>query len=230
MFLNLTGYDFMDFGSGPGDTIAIMKGRYGGGRCLGIDREVGLQKVAKEKGFDFIASNLLGLEFVEDMVRFTSIGHLIEHLGGFEEMEKVLSKALGASKEFVFVNGPCWDCTSIVHKHGLKFYWEGFTDHTYRVEVQDMKEVLDKLDAKYILMASHFVKDTAHTDLIPIDSECYHSYKQKEHGIKITEIFKTEIYITMTGFLWKGRIPNLHFLLRDFRENVNHRVLFERLL
>jgi SAM-dependent methyltransferase len=129
MKIDLSSYDFVDFGCGRGKSLAHFAERFKADRGLGLDISPANVLEARKIGFDALVTDLtLDIEFL-GQTRFVSVSHILEHLASEVEIRSVIYKAVIASRDFVYITQPWFDTDGYLLARGLKTYWSDWNGH-----------------------------------------------------------------------------------------------------
>ena len=90
-------YDFVDFGSGTGESLAPFEERFGG-RGLGIELDEQKVREARQLGRAVVLGDIRDLGPNE--VRFVTMDNVLEHLPTLESVYGVLEHASQIASEF----------------------------------------------------------------------------------------------------------------------------------
>jgi len=107
--VDISRFDFIDFGASTGGSIDFALRILGGERPLGID--IDPEKVARmqAEGFDCIEADVTALDLQENSVRFVVLSHFLEHLPTLDHVRRALQSASRVASEFLFIQGPFFD-------------------------------------------------------------------------------------------------------------------------
>jgi SAM-dependent methyltransferase len=128
--MDLSKYDFVDFGCCAGRSIRLME-RLFGGRGIGFD--IDPEKVAKARaaGFEAEEMDLTRLDPSKTgTIRFAVMSHFLEHLPTFKKARQCIQSACQVSRDFVLIQQPYFDADPYLFSHGLKLYWSDWHGHT----------------------------------------------------------------------------------------------------
>lgn len=209
--LDISKYDFIDFGSGFGGCINFAKKKLGGKCALGFEKHVGRCTDLQKKGYKCINADITKIDLPKNSVRFVTISHVLEHLNNQHEVEVVLKKAIDTATDFVFVEGPSFDFDDYLDKLGLKFMWRDGHGHDTKVKVLDILAYAHKLNiAGYTVLIEYpLITNSASKDIHPLGSPpSVHGYNPKKHPPKKSIQFDTPIYRSFIIFLWLNKRVN----------------------
>jgi len=207
--INITDYDFFDFGCSNGKSLFYGVNKFGGKRGVGIDIDPNKVKQARynldkkdvSSIHTVVCEDITSLPEIKDKVRFTTCIHFLEHLFGCSYAEKVLESAINVSEEFIFVLQPFADKDSELFKLGFKTYYSDWTGHTNLMSSYDFYKICrnfyyDNKIKNFIIFATDPIYDSSSEFIHPIDSSFnQHSYdkdihKPKRDDVKFNDLFK----------------------------------------
>ena len=173
--IDLTPYDFVDFGCSVGGSMAFAQKAFQGGRPVGID--IDEKKVArtKEAGFDAVLADATRPEQFEGRVRFSILSHFLEHLPDYETVTRAMRTAVRISEEFVFIRQPWFDSDGELFRRGLKFYWSDWHGHPMTLtSLQMYRIVRDQMASGRVARATIYgntpVVDTDDESVVPLST------------------------------------------------------------
>ncbi len=145
MTIDVSSYDFLDFGASRGGSIDFAQARLGGDRGLGID--IDPRKVAEMQNLDLdcIQCDVTRLDMPTGAVRFVVMSHFLEHLPDSTTVWKVLASAAQVATDFLFIQGPYFDADSYLHSLGLKFNFSDWRGHTHHLQIPELGAHLENL-------------------------------------------------------------------------------------
>jgi len=127
--VNLSDYDFIDFGASKGGCIEFAMARLGGQRGLGIDINTNKAEEMRRNGYDCIEGDITKLALTGKSVRFVTMSHILEHLLDLLSVEEAIKSAAHVASDFQFIQGPFFDADEFLKKQGLRFFWSYWTGH-----------------------------------------------------------------------------------------------------
>lgn len=176
--VDISKFDFIDFGASTGGSIDFARRILGGKRPLGID--IDPEKVAQmqAEGFECIEADATALDLRENSVRFVVLSHFLEHLPTPEHVRLALQSASRVASEFLFIQGPFFDGDEYLEDCGLKFYWSDWSGHKCHLTTTMLTTILDDLGlSDYELMFVGEVSDSDDPAIHPLAS----ARNQHEH-------------------------------------------------
>ncbi len=197
--MDLTNYDFIDFGSSKGGCIDFAKAHLGGKNGLGIDKDPRKVERLRELGYDCIEADITELNLPRECVRFVTMSHFLEHLPNLDAVYRTLKSAADAASDFLFIQGPYFDADEYLATHGLKFYWSDWHGHPCRLTSTQLASILDSLMLReYVVMARQPILDSDHSCIHPVSSpRNQHHYIPGTHPRKPFRTFERPLYKEM---------------------------------
>ena len=196
--MDLTGYDFLDFGASKGGCIDFAKARLGGTNGVGVD--IDPRKVAQMRalGYDCVEGDVTALDLPDDSVRFVTMSHVLEHLPDLDAVSRALESAGRVASDFLFIQGPFFDADGLLAADGLKFFWSDWSGHKCHLTTGDLGTTLKALAlADYVCMGRLPVKDSGDPTIHPLDSpRNQHEYDADVHSPKPDVAFLPPRYAT----------------------------------
>lgn len=195
--IDMSGYDFIDFGSGGGDFMDIARG-FGGTRGLGIENDPIRVRDINGRGKDCVYGDAKHLEWLpEKCVSFVTVNHLLEHMRTLHDARLVVRSAARLARDFVYVGGPNFDKERALATQGLKFYWADWPDsHPLHLTTDQLAWVLmvEGLN-RFHVWATMPIKNSGHPDVHSLSSpsHCGH-YDPKKHPAKPQIEFPRPVY------------------------------------
>lgn len=197
-------FDFLDFGSSKSGCIDFAKKRLGGKRGLGIDNNPVKVDEARKAGYDCVVGDITALDFQNDVVRFVTMSHVLEHLLDLNAVREVISCAAKVATDFLFIQGPWFDADQYLRSYGLKLYWSDWHCHPCHLTTKQLQEILHGLDLDdHVIMARIPIVDSADPAIHPITSpRGQHSYDPAVHPEKPNDVvFDIKIYREMVCYV-----------------------------
>lgn len=194
--MDLSGYDFLDFGASKSGLFEFAKARLGGTKGLGVD--IDPRKVARTRslGYDCVVGDVTQIDWPEDSVRFVTMSHVLPGLPDFDAAENVLARAARVASDFLFIQGPFFDADGVLARDGLKLYWSDWTHHTCHLTTGALRGMLDALGLRdYVCMGREEVAGSADPVVHPLDSPGdQHDYDPDVHPPKPAVTFSAPRY------------------------------------
>ena len=198
--IDLSPYDFVDFGCSVGGSMAFAQKAFNGGVPVGID--IDPKKVARtrEAGFHAVLADATAPEQFRSNVRFSILSHFLEHLPDYDTVTKAIRTAVRISDDFVFIRQPWFDSDGDLFRNGLKFYWSDWHGHPMTLTSLQMYRIArDHLASGKIVRASIY----GNTPVADTDDECVvplsvpmdtGKYDAQAHGPKISPPIQLNAY------------------------------------
>jgi hypothetical protein len=220
--IDLTPYDFVDFGCSAGSSIEFAKRAFDGRRGLGID--ISLDKVASATaaGFESVLADATDPTLFSGQVRFSVLSHFLEHLPDFETVRRALHTAVRISREFVFVRQPWFDADPELFSHRMKFYWSDWSGHLMPLTALQMYRCVQPLKnagviSRVTLLGNKRVNDSASDWIIPLDAPVNSgAYDSSIHGDKAQVQIHGLAYQELVMVLALRRPEMTEYALRKF--------------
>ena len=194
--MELSSYDFLDFGASDGGCIEFAKARLGGTNGVGVD--IDPRKVARMRdlGYDCLVADVTALDLPDNSVRFITVSHVLPRLPDVDTVTDVLAGAARVASDFLFIQGPFFDADGALADDGLKFYWSDWGDHTCRLTTAALRETLESLGLRdYVCMGREVVADSADPAVHPLGSAPdQHAYDPAVHPPKPQVTFAAPRY------------------------------------
>ena len=219
MNIDLSAYDFIDFGSSRGGCIDFAIKKLGGKRGLGIELHKKRADDLNKKGYPCINADVTTLNLPKKSVRFVTMSHFLEHLHNIPEVLYVIKLAARTTTDFVFIEGPTFDFDDYLKSKGFKFFWCDWTGHTLPMTTGLLKEIFKKLKlSNYtLLVEKRYITNSLSPDIHPLNSpKNQHAYNIAKHPLKETIKFDAKIFRSFIFFIWlKKEIVNRKQLLQS---------------
>lgn len=194
--LDISKYDFVDFGASVGGSIDFAIKALGGENGLGIDIDPPKVKKMQDLGLNAYCADFTQLPFPKKSVRFVVISHVLEHLPSMEVAKASIKQACNLATDFVFIQGPYYDGDEYLRKLGLKFFWSDWKGHTCHFSVKNLKDTLRELNiSDYKLFMNKIVTDSMSPFVHPLNSPPnQHDYDSLIHPPKHLITFDKKLY------------------------------------
>lgn len=221
--LDLSGYDFLDFGASKGGCIDFAISRLGGRKGLGVDNDPKKIEQMREAGYDCIAADATGDRFPSRAVRFVTMSHFLEHLPNQDAVRAALAIGARTARDFLFIQGPYFDGDDYLRSLGLKFYWSDWHGHRCHVTTQLLATMLDSLGLRhYMMMARKTVETSDDPAIHPLSSPRDQSaYVAGDHPPKPSIAFGRPLYHEMVCLVRLRRFVGWQQVL-DARRGCSH--------
>lgn len=130
MMLDLSRYDFVDFGCSKGGSLEFGT-RLFGGRGVGLDIDEAKVRKAIANGHDALHLDVSSLDpATVGQTGFVLMSHFLEHLPKFAIATKCIASACKISRDFVLIQQPYFDADPYLFNNRLKAYWSDWRGHT----------------------------------------------------------------------------------------------------
>ena len=183
-------YDFVDFGCGQGGSIDAAERLFGGRRGIGLDIDPRKVEAVRQAGFEGHVCDVTKISSKNNSVRFVMMSHFLEHLPGRNDAVACIKSACDLSREFVFIQQPCFDADGYLFSLGLKSYWSDWRGHAYHMTSLDLYNCLRSLREKgvihrFSIYGAKPVLSSHDTCIHPVSSAVdQHDWDPSEHGPK----------------------------------------------
>jgi hypothetical protein len=199
--INLSAYDFVDFGCSAGGSIAFARDHLGGRRGLGLDISPKKVEAAKAAGFDAEVADVTKLDPQETgTVRFAIMSHFLEHLPGRDTAQACIKSACDIAEDFVLIRQPYFDANGYLFSLGMKLYWSDWTGHSYHMQSIELHNVLSRLNdqhkiLRFLIFFRSEIKDSSHAAVHPLSSPVdQHQWNPQLHNPKPDYKFTFPVY------------------------------------
>jgi hypothetical protein len=146
--VDVSAYDFVDFGAGIGGSIEYCQNVFDVDRGLGIDLNPRKVAAARAAGWDVVLGDARAIP--EDAsVQFVSMLDFLEHLPTFADVFETLAVARRIASEFIFIRHPSFEDEAYLRSLGLKHYWADWPVHRSHVLLSDFVEMFHELSLPY---------------------------------------------------------------------------------
>lgn len=223
--IDLTEFDFVDFGCSVGGSMKFARTAFDGGRAIGIDIDETKVERTREAGYEAVLADATDPSQFSGQARFSILSHFLEHLPSYEAVARSLETAIRISEDFVFVRQPWFDSDGELFREGLKFYWSDWHGHPMTLtSLQMYRAVRKALDAGTIARATVYgfksVVDTDDECVIPLSAPLNSSkFDPTLHGAKVSPPLQLTAYRELVVILAKkdpkitesllGRFPGI---------------------
>jgi SAM-dependent methyltransferase len=210
--IDLSGYDFVDFGCSHGGSTVFAQDRFGGKRGLGLDIDPRKVENANAAGHDAMVADVTTLDAKEmGSVRFVIMSHFLEHLPTRKLAELCIRSACDIANEFVFIRQPFFDADGYLFSLGMKLYWSNWSGHKNHMTSLEFHNILAPLlDSKKLSRFQIFyrtkIDDSSHDAIHPISSplDCHRWVKDMHSAKKFYEFDYPVYHETGAIILKKG--------------------------
>lgn len=198
--IELSNYDFVDFGCSTGGSIKFAQAAFNGGAAVGIDIDPAKVEKTRAAGYDAVLADATDPQQFDGQVRFSILSHFLEHLPSYDMVVKSLETAIRISEDFVFVRQPWFDCDGDLFRNGLKLYWSDWHGHPMTLtSLQMFRAVRRALESGLAARATIYgykpIVDTDDECVIPLNAPLNSSkYDPEIHGPKIQPPLPLDAY------------------------------------
>jgi hypothetical protein len=220
--IDLSPYDFVDFGCSLGGSIKFAQVAFAGGTGIGIDIDEKKVERTREAGYEAVLADATDPRQFAGHARFSVLSHFLEHLPSYETVVRSMDTAIRISDEFVFVRQPWFDSDGELLRDGLKFYWSDWHGHPMTLtSLQMYRTVRKALEAGSIARATIYgfkaVSDTDDECIIPLSAPLNSSkYDPEIHAAKPSPPIPITAYRELVVILAKKDPEITETLLRRF--------------
>ena len=220
--IDLSPYDFADFGCSVGGSMALAAKIFDGGPAIGIDINPAKVEQTRAAGHHAVVADATRPKLFKGTVRFSMLSHFLEHLPDYKTVARAIRTAVTISDEFVFIRQPWFDSDGELFRHGLKFYWSDWHGHPMTMTSLQMYRCVRKhLESGTLARATilgHQPISGSDSDCVlplsaPLDSK---SYDAAVHGPKASVEFAVPAYKELVAVLIKRDANQLDTLLTRF--------------
>lgn len=203
--LDLSGYDFIDFGSSLGGSLNFSK-KLGGRRGLGIDIDPKKVEKAQKLNYKVMCADATSVKLPRKCVKFCVMSHFLEHLPTLEKAKEAITNAINAAADFVFIQGPWFDSDEQLKALGFKFYWSDWHGHQLHFTSTMLGQILTSLGISYTIFGNYKINTSTNLDIHPLDSPTdSFEYDPKIHSEKRSIMFTFPTYKELVGVAWLSK-------------------------
>ena len=214
----LATFDFIDFGASKGGCIEFAKVRLGGVRGLGIDIDSDKVKAMRRSGYDCIYGDIRALGISSKAVRFVTMSHVLEHLPDLESVQKAIAGAARVARDFLFIQGPCFDDVSRLEPLGFRLFWSHWKGHRCHLTTSQLRQILLRLGLPDHLMFVRLpVADSSDSSIHPLNSPGRLEYRPGVHPPKPFVRFSPPVYKEIVCFVRLRPLPNWEQIVKARR-------------
>jgi hypothetical protein len=213
--------EFLNFGESHEGMISFACETFSANKGLGV--ELFEEKVAQVRnlGFDCVQGDITILQFSENCVRFVTLNHILEHLSNLDAVYKAIANAVFYARDFLFIQGYCFDSDEMLAEHGFKLLRSGH--HPLHLTLHQLYTVFKSLGlaskAQFFLRKRIF--NSLHPAVHPLESPAnQHEWRKDAHPEKPFVLFEQPVWSEFSCFV-------------SLRENLNSsnvvgRIQYER--
>ena len=199
--MDLSQFDFLDFGGSKGASLRFGVKYFQGKRGLAIDNSA--QKVTNmnEQGLDCLQADVTRLDLPPGAVRFVIMSHFLEHLPDLKSVRETIISAARVATDFIFIQGPFFDEDDYLEELGLKLFYSDWTAHTCPLTTRQLSGILESqgLHNYEMRFTTPQLTDSTDSQFHPLSSkQNQHRYDPAIHPAKQEVIFSRPIYPEFT--------------------------------
>ena len=169
--IDLSAFDFVDFGASKGGSMEFAKKRLGGIRGLGIDIDPRKVATTRRLGYECRQGDVTALDLPSKVVRFVIISHVREHLADLASVEQAIAEAARVATDLLFIQGPCFDDDRRLERLGFRFYWSHWKGHCCHLTTSQLRHMLHSLGLQdHALFVRQPVFDSRDPSIHPVSS------------------------------------------------------------
>ena len=147
--INLSLYDFVDFGCSKGGSIDFAVKKLGGSRGVGLDVDPRKVEATRQAGYEAHIADVSELDPEKlGTTRFVVMAHFLEHLPTLDAASRCIRSAVRVADEFVFIRQPYFDADEYLASLGLRLYWSHWRGHKNHMKAADFHDILGDLLAR----------------------------------------------------------------------------------
>jgi hypothetical protein len=136
-------FDYIDIGCKKGSSTHLCQNILGGSVGLGIDINANHVAAYSSAGGVGMIADASNLNLPDNIVDFSVLSHILEHLPNLDSVNKVISESLRVSRKFVYIVGPFFDEDDYLKSLGLKFFWSDWVWHPTHVGTSDIVQAIE---------------------------------------------------------------------------------------
>lgn len=205
--VDLSHYDFLDFGCSTGGSLTHCRKRFKAGAGLGVDIDPAKIREALANGLDALVADPHGLRGTK-LVRFVSMMQFLEHLPSLKEVERAIAKAAELATDFLYIHHPSFEDEHFLLSQGLRLYYHDWHGHRTHVMWSDFSRIFERLDLlQYHVRPILPIRDSRSPVVIPSGApRDQHEYDASRHGPKRFVRFPVpvfqhlEIFVALRAF------------------------------
>ena len=222
--VDVSGYDFIDFGCSSGGSIKFAKKYFKGQKELGIDLDPKKVEQTRKAGFEAQVADLTQLNQFTGRVRFSILSHVLEYMPDATSATQVIRTAIAISRRFVFIRQPYFDADGYLASMGLKCYWSDWSGHKNHMNtMQIYQAIAPAMKAAHVkgfeIYGHKKVISSDSPDVLPIDAPVnQHAYDLEKHGPKQDVPLTFPVYREMIAIVYLNEDPSTRYVQKLFPE------------
>ena len=210
------GFDFIDFGSKTGGSIAYASKVFQLNKGLGIDLLDGFPSLACKNNFLGLKTDILKIPNVK-IFDAVVMSHFLEHIPARETSLTMIKKALDISNKFVYIQQPFFDENIYLFKNDLKLAYADWRGHPNMLTSYDFYIMLKRLqrtyDFEFTIAFDHPIKNSSSADIVNINEPFNVIQFDKDKSFKKKRlVFDREIYKEIKVLITHRDINHSHYL------------------
>lgn len=194
--MDLSKYDFIDFGASTGGSISWAEKNLGG-RGIGVDIAPGKIKKLEAAGHSGFVADATNLQLPDGIFRYATAMNFLEHLPNAEIGEAVIRQAVRVAQEFVVILGPNFDNLEYLKSIGVKKYFADWSGHQWHHTVKEFSSIFSRTGFNYSIVQFDKISSTNHEALLPLSSP-------RNRGIYVpaTDLPKPAVKLDQSVYTW----------------------------
>jgi SAM-dependent methyltransferase len=207
--VDLTAFDFLDFGAGDGASLRRCQELFGG-RGVGIDIDERKIQAAQAAGLEVVKGDILKLPR-DKCVRYVCMDNFLEHLPDLAMVREMLRVAVAVATDFLYIVHPSFEDEAYLASLGLKQFWQDWTGHPSHVLLSDFTALFSELDAgpmhiQYVQPAA----SSLDSSILPLSAPAdQHHYDAAKHGEKPEIEFSKPVHWQLKMTVMLSQAPPL---------------------
>ncbi|RFP90972.1 hypothetical protein DZK27_01495 [Rhodobacteraceae bacterium 63075] len=175
MSIDLSKYDFVDFGCSAGGSMEFAKKHWGYDNGIGIDIDPRKVEKTRALGFNAEIADLTKPMSFSGKARFSILAHVLEHIPNARMAAQIMRTAAMISSEFILIRQPWFDSDGPLAQKGLKLYWSDWDGHTNHMSSLQLYLPLKRMQDEGLISAFSIwgntpVKGSGDSVVVPLDS------------------------------------------------------------
>lgn len=199
--VDLSQYDFADFGCSNGGSLKFGASLFGG-RGVGLDIDEAKVQKARSNGYDALHADVSALDPATlGRTGFVIMSHFLEHLPKLGVAATCVTSACKVARDFVLIQQPYFDADPYLFNNRLKAYWSDWHGHTLPMTTLQLYRItrphIGSLARRVVICGRHRIDSSRSPEIHPLSSpEEQHKWDGDLHPPK----------------------PDIHFTFPVFRE------------
>lgn len=215
--LNVSEYDFIDFGASKGGSLDFASANFGG-RGIGIDIDPKKIESLRSNGHEGIVADATSLSLPDGSLEYATMMNFLEHLPNASFAQEVIHQAVRVSRKFVYIMGPNFDDIEYLASLGLKKFYADWSGHTWHHTKIDFQRILSSLGVRYHIIETERIRRSSHKYLLPINTVSNQNYYDADiHPPKNDFRLKSPVFGWITVIIEIGDCNPLDIFARSLR-------------